>query len=220
MAEPLRVLVADDHPLYRDGVARTLAERPGLEVVATCGSADEAVALAARHRPDLALLDVSMPGGGIAAAGRIAALGLDTRIVMLTVSERDEDVMGALEAGAHGYVLKGVGAAELVDIVRTVAEAGACVTPGLAARMLKAMQAPERPAPPAVEPLATLSRREEQILERVAAGLSNKEVARQLDLQEKTVKHHMTSILHKLHVRNRVEAALLARGVARRGEAP
>lgn len=220
MAEPLRVLVADDHPLYRDGVARTLAERAGIAVVATCGSADDAVALTERHRPDLVLLDISMPGGGIAAAGRIAALGHGTRIVMLTVSERDEDVMGALKAGAHGYALKGVGAAELVEIVHAVAEGGSFVTPALAARLLTAMQRPERRDRPAESPLATLSRREEEILAHVAAGLSNKEVARLLDLQEKTVKHYMTSILQKLHVRNRVEAALLARGVGQRGGEP
>jgi two-component system nitrate/nitrite response regulator NarL len=211
MTDRLRVLIADDHPLYRDGVARTLAERASFHIVGTCGSAAEAIALAERHRPDLVLLDISMPGGGIDAARRIAALGMATKIIMLTVSERDEDVMEALKAGAHGYVLKGVGALELVDVVRTVASGGSFVSPTLAARLLQAMQNPDRRDRLTRNPLAALARREEQILELVAMGLSNKEVARALDLQEKTVKHYMTSILQKLQVRNRVEAALLAR---------
>jgi two-component system nitrate/nitrite response regulator NarL len=217
MTDGLGVVIADDHPLYRDGVARTLAERAGFQVLGVCGSADDAVLLAERHRPDLVLLDISMPGGGIEAARRIAALGTATKIVMLTVSERDEDVMEALKAGAHGYVLKGVGASELLDIVRTVASGGSFVSPTLAARLLQAMQRPDRRGGPSGDRLSSLARREEQILELVAKGLSNKEVARELDLQEKTVKHYMTSILQKLQVRNRVEAALLAREAGRGG---
>lgn len=217
MTDRLRVLIADDHPLYRDGVARTLAERGGFQVVGACGSAADAVSLAERHRPDLVLLDISMPGSGIEAARRIAALGGATRIVMLTVSERDDDVMEALKAGAHGYALKGIGASELVDIVRTVAAGGSFVSPTLAARLLQAMQNPSQRDRLGGDPLAALAPREEQILELVATGLSNKEVARKLELQEKTVKHYMTSILQKLHVRNRVEAALLARDAGRGG---
>jgi two-component system nitrate/nitrite response regulator NarL len=217
MTDRLRVLIADDHPLYRDGVARTLTERAAFQVVGACGCAEDAVSLAERHCPDLALLDISMPGGGIEAARRIAALGVATKIIMLTVSERDEDVMEALKAGAHGYALKGVGASELVDIVRTVASGGSFVSPTLAARLLQAMQNPDRRDRLTRNPLACLAPREEQILELVAKGLSNKEVARELDLQEKTVKHYMTSILQKLQVRNRVEAALLAREADRDG---
>ncbi len=211
MSERLRTLIADDHPLYRDGVARTLAERGAFQIVATCGTADDAVMLAERHQPDLVLLDISMPGNGIEAARRIAALPKAPKIVMLTVSEHEEDVMAALKAGAHGYLLKGVGAAELVDVVLTVASGGSFVSPSLAARMLQALQRPAGPDEPAATRLADLAPREEQILELVAKGLSNKEVGRELNLQEKTVKHYMTNILQKLHVRNRVEAAMLSR---------
>ncbi len=219
MAERLRLVIADDHPLYRDGVARTLAERGEFQVVGACGSAADAVALVERERPGLVLLDISMPGGGIEAARRIAALGLGTKIVMLTVSERDDDVMAALKAGAHGYALKGVGASELVEIVRAVAAGGSFVPPALAARLLQAMQNPERRERPGEHPLAGLAPREEQILELVAKGLSNKEIARKLDLQEKTIKHYMTKILQKLQVRNRVAAAVLAHEAgARDGE--
>jgi two-component system, NarL family, nitrate/nitrite response regulator NarL len=215
MSERLRIVIADDHPLYRDGVARTLAERADFAVVGACGSAGDAVALVERHHPDLVLLDISMPGGGIEAARRIAALGLQTRIVMLTVSERDEDVMEALRVGAHGYMLKGVGASDLVEIVRTVAAGGSFVPPSLAARLLQTMQNPDRR--PATDPRAALASREEQVLELVSKGLSNKEIARRLNLQEKTVKHYMTKILRKLQVRNRVEAAVLVREIASRG---
>jgi two-component system, NarL family, nitrate/nitrite response regulator NarL len=215
MSERLRIVIADDHPLYRDGVARTLAERADFAVVGACGSAGDAVALVERHHPDLVLLDISMPGGGIEAARRIAALGLQTRIVMLTVSERDEDVMEALRVGAHGNMLKGVGASDLVEIVRTVAAGGSFVPPSLAARLLQTMQHPDRR--PATDPLAALASREEQVLELVSKGLSNKEIARRLNLQEKTVKHYMTKILRKLQVRNRVEAAVLVREIASRG---
>jgi two-component system nitrate/nitrite response regulator NarL len=131
------------------------------------------------------------------------------RCAMLTVSEEDDDVMQALRAGASGYVLKGVGARELVSILEDLAEGRTYVAPNLAIKVLAALNAP-RPAPEAT-PLDTLTRREEEILRRVAEGKSNKEVARDLDLQEKTVKHYMTAILQKLHARNRTEAALIAR---------
>ncbi|MBZ4691000.1 MAG: Two-component response regulator [Cereibacter sp.] len=205
----IRVLVADDHPLYREGVARSLADDPELEVVGQAQDAEGAADLAGRLRPDVALLDISMPGGGISALLRIAALPSPPRVAMLTVSEDDDDVMQSLKAGAAGYVLKGVGSRELVRLVKDIAAGQSYVSPALAARILNAMRARGTPAPES--PLAELSRREEDILRLVAQGKSNKEVGRELELQEKTVKHYMTSILQKLQVRNRVEAAILAR---------
>ena len=205
----IRTVLADDHPIFREGLVRTLAEHGGFEVVGAGASADEAVALAEAHRPDLALLDVSMPGDGIAAARRIAELAPTIRIAMLTVSEDDRDVMAALTAGAIGYVLKGVSAAELTAILEGVAEGAAHVSPALAARILSDIEKPARPAaPPAIR---ELTKREEHVLRRVARGMSNREVAEDLGVQEKTVKHYMTAILEKLHARNRVEAALIAR---------
>ena len=207
---PIRVVVADDHPLYREGVARTLAESGRFVVVAEAASGPEAEAAILRHRPDVALLDISMPGGGIATLRRVMAGEAPPRCAMLTVSEEDDDVMQALKAGAVGYVLKGVGARELVEIVGELAQGRTYVAPSLAMKVLAALNAPR--AAPAATPLDALTRREEDILRRVAQGKSNKEVARDLDLQEKTVKHYMTAILQKLQVRNRTEAALLARG--------
>ncbi len=208
--EKIRIVVADDHPLYREGVARSLADDAGLAVVGLAADADAAVELAQNLAPDIVLLDISMPaGGGISALRRIMALPTPPRVAMLTVSEEDDDVMQALKAGAVGYLLKGVGSRELVAIVKDVARGQSYVSPALAARILNAMR--EGAARRADTPLDDLSRREEDILKLVAEGRSNKEVGRALGLQEKTIKHYMTAILQKLHMRNRVEAAVMAR---------
>ena len=204
----IRTVLADDHPIFRDGLIRTLEEDGRFQVLGAVGSADEAVALVAREAPELVLLDISMPGGGIAAAARIAAAAPATRIAMLTVSENVQDVLGALKAGAIGYVLKGVSAAELVAILAGVAAGAAHVSPSLAVRILHEIDRPGRGERRGID---ALTRREEDILRRVARGMSNREVAAALAIQEKTVKHYMTAILEKLQARNRVEAALIAR---------
>jgi len=206
----IRVLVADDHPIYRDGLARTLADAGEIEVVGTAGDGEEAVRQVQALRPDLVLLDISMPkGGGMGALERIMAMEAPPRVAMITASEEESDLMQALKGGAIGYVLKGIGADDLVAVVRDLSAGRTYVSPGLAGRVLTALRA--RPAAAPVDPLSVLSKREEDILALVAQGKSNKEVGRLLDLQEKTVKHYMTSILQKLHLRNRVEAALLMR---------
>ena len=210
MTDTLQVAIIDDHPLFREGVAHTLQSQPGLEVVAEGASAADAIRIAGECLPDVMLLDVSMPGGGLHAARTIAASYPVVKVVMLTVSEHEDDVTAALRAGARAYVLKGVAARELVGILRSVAAGEVYVTPSLAASLLFELTGGGA-APPA-SPLDELTERERQILEQVAAGDSNKEIAAQLHLSEKTVKHHMTNILQKLQVRNRVEAALLARG--------
>ncbi len=209
MEKKIRIIVADDHPLYRDGVVRTLEDSGLFDVVATGENSTRAVQLVRDLKPDVALLDISMPGGGLEALEEIMALEVGTRVVMLTVSENDADVLGALNGGAAGYVLKGVGGAELADIVSNIAQGGSYVSPSLAARVLVAMQGGNGNDKRSF--LDELTGREEQVLKLVSQGKSNKEVARDLNLQEKTVKHHMTSIMNKLKVRNRVEAAVLAR---------
>ncbi len=209
MDKIIRLVLADDHPIYREGVARTLADAGGIEVVGQAADGEAAVAVVTECQPDLVLLDISMPkGGGLPALARIRQLAHPPKVAMLTASEEDDALMQALRLGALGYVLKGVGAGELVEVVRGLAEGQAYVSPGLAARLLVGLRA--RGAAPA-NPMEDLTKREEDILRLVAQGLSNREAGQALDLQEKTVKHYMTAILQKLHVRNRVEAAMLAR---------
>lgn len=206
---PVRVVLADDHPIFRDGLARTLADA-GLSVVGQASDGEEAARLAAELGPDLVLLDISMPkGGGLGALRLIRAMPAPPHVAMLTASEEQEDLVEAMRQGALGYVLKGVGAGELVVLVLALAQGQPHVTPGLAGRLLVSLRG--RTAAKPHDPMADLSRREEDILRLVAQGRSNREVGEALDLQEKTVKHYMTSILQKLHARNRVEAAMLAR---------
>ncbi|NNF23432.1 MAG: response regulator transcription factor [Rhodobacteraceae bacterium] len=203
----IRLVLADDHPIFRDGLVSSIEETGEFKVVGIGGTADEAIALSDLHKPDIALLDLSMPGNGINAARRISKAGTAKGIAMLTVSEDDADVTAALEAGATGYVLKGVSAAELRDILGRIAKGEAHVSPGLAAQVLKMMQTRQHVDR---RPIDDLTKREEDILKGVAAGLSNREIGDRLSLQEKTVKHYMTIILSKLQARNRVEAAVIA----------
>lgn len=211
MSDCIQIIIVDDHPLFREGLAQTLRAEADIDVVAQATTAAEAVRLTSEHLPDIVLLDITIPGGGLNAAQRIAATSPVTKIVMLTASEAEEDVLAALKAGARGYILKGVSGRDLIRIVRDVVAGESYVTPSLAASLLSDLQTTRPGARPPTNPLDELTERERQILEGVAAGLSNKEIGLQLALSDKTVKHYMTNILQKLHVRNRVEAALLAR---------
>ncbi len=215
MTEALSVVVADDHPLYRAGVVSTL-KSAGLDVVGEASIAREAIRLVRDHQPDLALFDVTMPGGGIAAAAEAHLASPATLVVMLTVSEDEDDLVAAIDAGASGYVLKGVAGRELVAILRRVARGERYVSSTLAWAALN------RHEPPATDPLAELTDRERAVLDLVTEGLSNAEVGQRLSLAEKTVKHYMTSVLSKLGVRSRVEAALIGyqAGLGRHGASP
>ncbi len=205
-----RVVIADDHPLYREGVARSLSETGRFSIVGEAANGPGALVLVRAEKPDVVLLDISMPGGGIATLGQIMTLENPPRVAMLTVSEDDDDIMQALKTGALGYILKGVGSRELVQIVTDLAEGRSYVAPSLAIKMMAAMNAPRAVA--VKSELDSLTKREEDILRLVSLGKSNKEVANDLDLQEKTIKHYMTAILQKLQVRNRTEAAIMAKG--------
>jgi two-component system nitrate/nitrite response regulator NarL len=212
LSDQLRVVVVDDHPMFRAGVVASLSSDPTIDVVAEGSSAEEAVRLAEQHAPDVCLLDIAMPGGGLNAARDITAALPATKVVMLTVSEDEDDLLAAMKAGASGYVLKGAAASELIEVLSKVHSGDVYVAPGLAWGLLREMSRP-RPAPLKDE----LSAREREVLELVAEGLSNQEIGDRLGLAEKTIKHYMTSILGKLRVRSRVEAALLAyrEGMAR-----
>jgi DNA-binding NarL/FixJ family response regulator len=207
MTDPIRILIADDHPLFREGVAQSLAGEPGFTVVGQAGSGEEAFSLVANLLPDVLLLDVTMPGdGGIITAGKVAAAWPVVRIMMLTVSEDQDTLMAALKAGARGYVLKGVTARDLANAVRVVAGGDIYISPALAGGILFELTANKQDD----DPLTSLTDRERDILSLVAEGLTNREIGDRLHLAEKTIKHYMTNVLQKLHVRSRVEAALLA----------
>lgn len=208
MPEKIQIVVIDDHPLFREGVVSTLRAEADFEIVGEGTSGAEAIRLAGEHLPDLLLLDINIPGGGLNAVPKIAATSPVTKIVMLTASEAEDDVVTALKAGARAYIVKGVAARELKTILRSVHNGEAYVTPALAASLLSDFQ--DQQAKKAPNPMHDLTEREHEILEHVAIGKSNKEIAAELFLSEKTVKHHMTNILQKLHVRSRVQAALLA----------
>jgi two-component system, NarL family, nitrate/nitrite response regulator NarL len=207
--QKITVGIVDDHPLMREGVAQSLRNASSvIEIVATGGTAEEAIAIAKNHGPDILLLDVSIPGGGIEAAYAIAANGFNGKIVMLTVSERPSHVTAALEAGARGYLLKGASGKELVRAILAVHGGQVYVSPELAGLLLSGplehlkenIQIRDRPI---------FTERENNIAEFLAQGKTNKEIAEILNLREKTIKHYMTNIFQKLGVRNRVEAVLL-----------
>lgn len=206
MSEPIRILVADDHPLFRDGVTYSLASETDLAVIGQASSGEEALRLASDLLPDVTLLDIGMPGwDGILTVEKLTAACPATKVVMLTVYDDEDKLLAAFKSGARGYVLKGVPAHDLADIVRSVAAGEVYVTPTLAAGMLRELTR-ERPH----DPLSELSEREREVLSLLADGLTNREIGERIHLAEKTVKHHMTNILGKLRVRSRVEAALLA----------
>jgi len=210
MLQRIRVAVVDDHPLFREGVIQTFCKSEGFDLVAMGATRDDAVQIAKGADVDVMLLDIQLPGGGIEAAQIINSLPSHTKIIMLTASESEDHVSAALEAGACGYVLKGISGRDLALTVRAVQNGDTYVTPALAARMLKSIH--RRPVASKAEPaMFTLTPREEDILDCVAVGQTNKEIAIKLNISEKTVKHYMTTIMHKLHVRNRVEAAVKAR---------
>jgi two-component system, NarL family, nitrate/nitrite response regulator NarL len=212
-SEPIRLVVIDDHPVYREGLSLTLSVEPDLVVVGEGASAGEAVKLARELRPDVMLLDLDIPGGGLSALPGIAEASPNTRVIVLTASAREEDVTTALRNGASGYALKDVASPELAQITRFVLRGQGYVPPALAAHLLThGSETQNNPG----NLLASLSERERHILNLVAEGQSNKQIADALGITEKTIKNNMTVIMQKLQVRNRVEAALVARRALRR----
>ncbi len=209
MTKKIRVVIADDHPMFRAGVSQALKGAGNFEVVGEASNAQDAIQLAEQLHPQIVLLDVNMPGCGLQAAATILRADPRIQIVMLTVSETEQSVNAALEAGAKGYILKGASSVELIRVLEGICDGEAYVTPALAAKLLTQL----RQKPPVRErnTLSDLTSREEEILAHAARGLTNKEIARSLTLSEKTVKHYMTNVLHKLQVRNRVEAVIQMR---------
>ncbi len=204
----MRIVLADDHALFRDGLS-SLLQAWGHDVVGRASSGAEAVALVTRLEPDLVLMDVRMPGmSGVQATREIAAVRPDTPIVMLTVSEDEDDLFAAIRAGARGYLLKNLEAAQLRAMIESVARGEAAITPATAARIIRHLSslatAAGEPAPD------RLTARELDVLRLVTAGRHNKEIAAELGISENTAKYHLRNILEKLHAQSRTEVATRA----------
>jgi DNA-binding NarL/FixJ family response regulator len=206
----IRVLIADDHPLFRDGVHGLLDSLEATEVVGEAGSGDEAVAMARALVPDVVLMDVKMPGvNGIEATRAIVADNPGAAVLIVTMFEDDDTVFAAMRAGARGYILKGASQEEMLHAISAVSGGGAVFGPGIAQRLL-GFFATARPAP---APLAfpELTEREREILAMIARGLTNVEIAERLVLSLKTVQNHVSNIFGKLQIADRAQAAIRAR---------
>lgn len=206
MTDPIRIVVADDHPIVRAGIVGLLETAPGIEVVGEAADGAEAVELAASEHPDLVLMDLRMPDvDGASATASIVAAGHGTRVLVLTTYETDDHILAAIEAGASGYLLKAAPQAEILAGIRAVAAGETVLAPSIAAKLVSRVRADAASvAPP------TLSPREREVLALVAEGRSNPEIARTLYIGEATVKTHLLHVFEKLDVNDRTRAVTRA----------
>jgi DNA-binding NarL/FixJ family response regulator len=207
----IRVLICDDQALVRAGFRAILGSRPEIEVVGEAENGAEAVALAERRRPDVILMDIRMPLlDGVEATRRLVAEGSPARILVLTTFDLDEYVHAAIRAGASGFLLKDVTPAELVEAIRIVAGGDALLAPSVTRRLLERFAVTLPAGDQSSDVLGQLTARETEVLRLLAAGLSNAEIASELVVTEATVKTHISSLLRKLGLRDRVQAVILA----------
>lgn len=208
----MKILLVDDHVLFREGLASLLSAQPDLEVVGGANNVEEAIEQSRKFKPDLILMDFVLPDGtGVKATQSILAEQPEARIVFLTVHEDDEHLFAGIRSGARGYLPKSIPVVELLTYVRRVERGDAAITPGLAGQILKGFSQ-TRPQPAvSSSAVATLTVREVDILRELEGGGTNKEIASRLVISERTVKNHVSHILAKLHLKNRHEAAEFAR---------
>ncbi len=208
--DPIRVLIADDHQLFRDGLRALLLAAPEMEVVGEAASGAEAVRLAAETEPHVILMDIQMPDGdGIAATRQIVAANPAIGVLMVTMFEDDQSVFAAMRAGARGYVLKGAKHDEMLRAIHAVHSGEAIFSPGIAARMMNFFRASRTAVPQ--ETFSDLTEREREILILVGQGKTNAAIADELTISVKTVRNHVSNIFNKLQVADRAQAALRAR---------
>jgi len=207
MNTPIRIVIADDHVLVRQGIRAFLETHADLSIVGEAEDAAGATALCAEHRPNVALVDLVMPGGGIEATRSIRAASPQTQVVLLTSFEDAQQIVAAVQAGALSCLLKDVDADALADTIRKAARGEAMLHPRVAARLMEALR---HGSEPGSEVLETLSQREREVLALMAEGLSNLSIAERLGIGEKTVKTHVSNVLGKLNVSDRTQAAVYA----------
>jgi DNA-binding NarL/FixJ family response regulator len=210
--EVIRVLIADDQALFRRGLFVVLGTEDGVEVVAEAENGLEAIEKARELAPDVVLMDVRMPkANGIEAAAQIRADLPSTKILMLTVSDEEEDLYEAIKAGANGYLLKEISVEEVAEAIRAVMQGQSLISPSMASKLLSEFNALVRRAEDRQQfPAPALTNREIEVLRLVAKGMSNREIAEELYISENTVKNHVRNILEKLHLHNRMEAVIYA----------
>lgn len=207
MSEPIRILIADDHAVVREGLRALLDTEPGMELLAEAADGQQAIELAAQTRPDVILLDMMMPRKtGLEAISEIKQADPAARILILTSFADDEQVFPAIKAGALGYLLKDSSPEQLLQAIRDVARGEASLHPTIARKLIREINQPPE-LPPAADPL---TEREVEVVKLVAQGLSNQEIAHTLVISERTVRTHVSNILEKLHLANRTQAALYA----------
>jgi DNA-binding NarL/FixJ family response regulator len=208
--EPTRVLIADDHTLFREGLRALLNSVPDTEVIGEAATGDEAIAQAGELQPDVVLMDIQMPGvNGIEATRRILHTSPHIGVIVVTMFEDDDSVFAAMRAGARGYVLKGADQVEMLRVIRAVARGEALFGPSIAKRLMDFFATP-RPAVPA-QVFPDLTDREREVLELIAQGHNNTEIAARLILSPKTVRNHVSNVFSKLQVADRAQAIIRAR---------